>query len=372
MKVCHLTSVHPIDDVRIFVKECTSLAAHGFDVTLIACGDTAFEDIKNGVKRISLHVPVKNRLHRMITRSRAVYKKALEVNADVYHFHDPELLLVGYFLIKKKKKAVFDSHEDVPTQILAKTYLQKWLRTVLLFFYNKYESHICKKLTAIVAVTEPIKNRLASLNKNTISVKNYPILKEIDIKNNIKWENKQARLCYVGSISSIRGFYEMIEAIQKTKTAVTLELAGTFHEKGLEKKIIAPPGSSHINYRGQLNRDHVYKLYEESIAGLVILHPTMNYLDSLPVKMFEYMSAGIPVIASNFPLWRQIVEGNECGLCVNPYKPEEIAQAIDFLATNPDVAEQMGKNGQEAVKRKYNWQPEEEKLIRLYKELAIA
>lgn len=90
-KVCHFTTVHSINDGRIFFKECTSLAANGFDVTLIACGDKAFEDVKNGVKRILLKVPVKNRLQRFFKRSKAVYKKALEVDADIYHFQNFKL-----------------------------------------------------------------------------------------------------------------------------------------------------------------------------------------------------------------------------------------------------------------------------------------
>ncbi len=90
--VCHLTSVHPVEDVRIFHKECVSLAKHGFDVTLVACGEPAYKQNKNGVNVVSLDVPVKNRFERMTKRTRAVYKKALEVDADIYHFHDPELL----------------------------------------------------------------------------------------------------------------------------------------------------------------------------------------------------------------------------------------------------------------------------------------
>ena len=143
VKVCHLTSVHPIDDVRIFVKECTSLAAYGFDVTLIACGDTAFEDTKNGVKRISLCIPVNNRLQRMIKRPKAVYKRALEVNADIYHFHDPELLPIGKKLKKKGKKVVYDVHEDLPNDILVKEWIPILFKKDLFHYIKNNRTLLC-------------------------------------------------------------------------------------------------------------------------------------------------------------------------------------------------------------------------------------
>ena len=124
-----------------------------------------------------------------------------------------------------------------------------------------------------------------------------------------------------------------------------------------------------MDYRGWLDRQGVKTVLNESFAGLVTLHPIVNYLDALPVKMFEYMAAGLPVIASNFALWKQIIEGNQCGLCVDPLNPKAIAEAIDYLVTHPEEAEKMGLNGQRAVQELYNWGNEERKLIQLYESL---
>ena len=158
-KICHFTSVHPIDDIRIFHKECVSLAANGYDVTLIACGENAFEDVVEGVKRISLSVPVKNRLQRFFKRSKAVYKKAIEVNADIYHFHDPELIPIGLKLKKNWKKVIFDSHEDVPNQILAKEWLPSFIRKLVSFVYRKYETMAVKKFDGLITVTPTLTDR---------------------------------------------------------------------------------------------------------------------------------------------------------------------------------------------------------------------
>ena len=84
------------------------------------------------------------------------------------------------------------------------------------------------------------------------------------------------------------------------------------------------------------------------------------------------MSAGVPVIGSRFPLWQEIIEGNRCGLCVDPLNPEEIAEAIEYLVGNREEAEEMGRNGQRAVEERYNWSVEENRLIRFYESLAEA
>lgn len=107
----------------------------------------------------------------------------------------------------------------------------------------------------------------------------------------------------------------------------------------------------------------------QSKAGIVTFHPLPNHIDAQPNKMFEYMSAGLPIITSNFPLWKEIVEGNNCGICINPLEPKEIAQAIEYIITHPKEAEQMGQNGKKAVLEKYNWGVEEKKLFEIYKEL---
>jgi glycosyltransferase involved in cell wall biosynthesis len=120
---------------------------------------------------------------------------------------------------------------------------------------------------------------------------------------------------------------------------------------------------------GQVNRAEVRNVLGRSVAGLVTFHALPNHVDAQPNKMFEYMSAGIPVIASNFALWRDIIEGNQCGICVDPMNPEAIAAAIDYLIEHPEDAKKMGENGRKAVLEKYNWLMEEKKLINLYKEL---
>ena len=123
-----------------------------------------------------------------------------------------------------------------------------------------------------------------------------------------------------------------------------------------------------VDFHGYINRNEVQKILANSSVGIVTLHPTNAYIESLPVKMFEYMAAGIPVIASNFPLWKEIVEGNNCGICVDPLDPKEIGGAIQYLIDNPKESEKMGKNGLRAAINTYNWSLQEKKLFSFYKQ----
>lgn len=121
-----------------------------------------------------------------------------------------------------------------------------------------------------------------------------------------------------------------------------------------------------IRFIGKISREEVNELYGKSRAGLVIYQPAANHIESQPIKMFEFMAAGLPVVASNFSLWKVIIEDSQCGICVNPKKPNEVRTACLELLDNPLKAQKLGQNGRKSVEAKYNWEIEEKKLIELY------
>lgn len=362
-KVCHISTAHTSFSVRIFHKQLKSLSAAGYDVTFVV--QNANNEKKNGIRIVALP-KAKNRIHRMLWLTFKAFYLGLSQKADVYHFHDPELIPIGLILKFLKNKVIYDAHEDLPRQMLSKKYATKFLPEKTLWVIEKVENFAAKRFDAVVAATPFIRDRFLRLGCNSVDINNFPILSEVD-QPDTAWLNKESAACYVGGIGDIRGIFEMVEAIGQTN--VKLLLAGQFSSSSERNQAIGMSGWANVEELGQLTWKEVQQVLSRSIAGLVLYHPVSNHINARPIKMFEYMAAGIPIIASNFPLWREIIEGNKCGICVDPLDSGAIAGAIQWIANHPDEAKRMGKNGQKAAKEKYDWKTEEKKLLTLYEGL---
>ena len=362
MRITHLTSVHPRNDTRIFYKMCQSLVAHGHQVTLIVA-DGKGDMVCNGVSIIDVGAS-KDRFDRIRHAPGRVYAKAVALDSELYHLHDPELMPVGLKLKRQGRRVIFDSHEDVPGQMLGKHYLKKPVAWILSKSIAVYEARACAKFDGVIIPGLFIRDKFLRINPNTIDINNFPVSGELDTRT--PWEAKSSEVSYVGGIAGIRGILQMVRAMEKVHSKVRLNLCGQFVAPDVERACKGMPGWTHVNEHGFVDRSRVRDVLARSTAGLVVLHPNPNYINAQPVKMFEYMIAGIPVIASDFPLWREIVVGNRCGLCVDPMDVDAIAGAIDYLIEHPDEARRMGENGRRAVLEKYNWQTEEKKLLEFY------
>ena len=359
--ICHITSAHRRYDIRIFVKECITLAKAGYMVSLIVADDLG-DEVKNGVAIYSVG-KLESRFNRMLKIPQQIYVKILELQPDVVHFHDPELLIIGYRLAKHGFKVVYDVHEDVPKQILSKYWIPKIIRPVVAKSIKILEKFCAKRFYGIVAATPIIAQRFKLCNLNTISLCNYPLLSELDMTYTT-WDNRENTLCYIGSISQTRGIKPVVASLAISR--LPLMLAGIFSDDINEKQLFKLNGSEYINYLGILNREEIAKLLQRVKIGLVTLFPTPSYVESLPIKLFEYMLAGIPVIASDFPLWREIITRYDCGILVNPHNPQDIAAACQQLLNNQEQSMQMGENGRLAVLDHFNWEQEQAKLLAFY------
>jgi len=367
VRIVHLTTVHPPFDTRIFHKEAKTLAKAGYDVALVAQHDR--DQVVDGVRIIALPKP-KNRFMRIFGLTWRTFRLAVNDHADIYHFHDPELLPVGVLLkLFTKGKVIYDVHEDVPAQILTKHWIPAILRRPIAWLFERWEKLAAWFFDAVVVATEGIAERFSK--HNPIVIHNYPNLEMLPPTLRSTTTEDERVLIYVGGISRLRGAVEMVDALACLPHIdnLRLDLIGRFEPASLEAELQRVQGYQHVRFLGWLQSEKVYEHLSQADIGLVCLHPEPRYLIALPVKLFEYMAAGLPVIASNFPLWKEIVEGNECGIMVDPLNPKEIARAIEYLINHPDEAHRRGENGRRAVLEKYNWETEGQKLLALYEEL---
>lgn len=364
-EVVHLTTVHPRSDTRILIKECTSLSRK-YRLALVVADGLGNESREN-VSIIDIGKFV-GRFNRIRNASKKIYKQALVLDAKIYHIHDPELISVGIKLKKAGKKVIFDAHEDLPKQILTKHYLNPLVRKILSSCIEIYEKIQCAKFDGIVTATPYIREKFERINSEVMDINNFPLLSEFNYDTSFSVKNDYNAVCYVGAIDVVRGVEQNIKALPKDGE-IKLLLAGNFSNEQFYKQCIAQENWKFVNFNGFADREQVKYMFSQSFAGLVTLLPMPSYLDSLPVKMFEYMASGLPVVASNFPYWKDIIEKFECGICVNPLDTEEIKKALTFLAENPEICKKMGQNGRKAVLEKFNWNNEEIKLFDFYAKL---
>ena len=363
-KICIISTVHPASDVRIFHKQAKTLVEAGYEVVLIGRKPLTPIDEPN-IKFRELPAP-KNRFDRMVRLSLIAFKWAWSEQADVYHFHDPELIPVGIVLKLKGKKVIYDVHEDVPKQILIKYWIPSFLRRTASAGASLFERIGSRFFDGIVAATPTIARKFPC--GKTAVVQNFPILNELVIPDAMPYSERPNDIAYVGGITAFRGIREMIQAVEILPDTLKarLCLAGAFSPAELYDDISAMPGWERVEFLGWQTREQVAALLGRVRVGLILSHPAPSHYDALPTKLFEYMSAGIPVIASDFPLLREIVEQAECGLVSDPLDPCSIASAIEWLLNHPDEAEAMGKRGQQAVSELYNWEHEGKLLISFY------
>ena len=397
MKICILTTGHPALDGRIFYKETLSLKKAYEDITLIVPDDCG-ERIEQGIRIIGVGDPSKTYSiwHRFKLGSKIV-KKAIEIGADVYHFHDYELIF-KVMKIKRKLphcKLIYDVHEHYPDMMRRSRKFPKFIKPLIVFAVDKLEIYYAKKFDQIITADDATKERFKPYNERVDIIYNFteftpgleqtaPDPEKISEPENVNEpgpesspdRNKEYDVIYQGDITLERGVYHAVQAIKILRDKfpdIKMVFVGAFNDtlgKEIVDKYIAENNlQDHIEFTGRVPHSEVEHYIRKSKIGLVTLMPVPKFYKNIPTKLFEYMSCGLPVVGSNLPPIQRFLLPYNSGIIVDPTKPEEIAKAIGILLSDPRLCEEMGRNGIMAVREEYNWGKMEEVLLKIYKRL---
>lgn len=361
-----MTSVHKPYDTRIFLKECRTLAKAGFDVTLIVPGQADAE--RDGVKFVTVPKP-SGRRERMLKTARLVCRAALQQNADLYHFHDPELIPWGLWMRLRGKRVVYDAHEEAANDVRDKTWLAPGVRSFAANFVNWLEAVGAKFFNGIIASRPSLMEHFPK--SKTALVNNFPILGELGRDDVSPFRQRPRRACYVGGLNVERGFREMVEGLGAIPDDYEFELwiAGEVSPPELVEEMKAKPGFKRLKLLGMQNREQVAQLLNDSRFGIVFFKPIANHINSLPTKLFEYASASLPTVGTNMPHWQNVIQDGGLGFVLDIENPKEVGERFMYLTDHPDECEKVGKHAKIAVETEFNWDVESKRMIDLYRRI---
>ena len=368
MHICHISTVHPRTDTRIFLKYCkTSGSNYGQCSFIVADGKGSLRD--GNVDIIDLGKS-RTPLRRIFSGFFKVIKNALKIRANVFHIHDPELIFAGIFLRMLKKIVVMDIHEDAPAQLKDKHYLNSALKSTLSVSLKLTEIATFRFFSGLIAATPHLKGIYSAYNRNVIGIYNYLLISELQTDDIPRDQSPTRRICFVGGIEEKRGIRQLIEALPLVRPRVELILGGNFPDQSFYQSLTETEGWGFVDFRGYLTRDQMTEVFQESSIGVVTFLPAENHNNSLPNKIFEYMGAGLPVLASNFDSWANLIEGKGLGCCVDPTDQKLIAGKIESMLSDGENLKHIGRVGTKMVKETYNWDSQLQSLFEFYSSLA--
>ncbi len=365
--ICIITTIHEPFDARIYRRELTLLIKAGYSIALIAPWPKPNIQIPNLTFR-SLKYP-KNRAMRIIHALKIFYM-ALTIRARSFLFHDLDFLPFGYLLKKLKKvPIVYDCHENYPEEILeGKEWIPKPLRKPLAEIVRIVENFVVKRIDYVIAVVPYQVRRFNSLGAKCILIRNFTDLR---IMENLSHESNN--VVYIGSISINYGadlLIDIARELKKRNCDIKLIIADRF---GADRKLreyfidIIKKESLPIIIEPSVPPQKIDKILERGSIGLLIAKNTKSKDLALPMKLFEYMAAGMPIVAANLEVTKDIMGTALCGIVVGKNEAKYYVDAIIRIMNDANLYNLYRANGFRAINYLYNWQNEFDRIVKLFK-----
>lgn len=373
IRVCVMTSVHPPFDTRVFHREAKSMAAAGFRMRLIGPGAPDGQTVED--VRFSSLPAIGGRAGRPL-RWPILMWKAMKARADIYHFHDPELLPWGVLLHwLTRKPVVYDAHEFLREDIRHKHWIPSKLRKPVSELAERMEKWCAGRLSAVVTVTDEMTERFRPYQKHVVTVRNLPPAP----KDGLQVERKPI-VIYAGLLNIDRGLgllRDIATIVHAEVPEAEFHILGTVEWHGIEPAVarMSPEdwAAIGVTFFGTIPQPEVAPRMAQSSVGWLPLDPSVaNAFLAWPIKLVEYMAAGVPVVASDLPIQAKVIDDADCGIVVDALNSDAHAKAMVKLLRNPAEIERLGANGKRAALSLYTWEGESDKLQSLYRTLVSA
>lgn len=361
--ICYLTGMYPRQDSLIFHRQGKSMAGAGYKVTYLVCDEEADETLE-GVEIVSCRFKPKNRLERMLKTRGMLYRKAVEVDAEVYQISEPELLPLGLKLRRLGKKVVYNMREYSSADLKYKTYLHPWLRLPASWLLEVFMRSALRKYQAVFSVTPELVKVVGQKwgIAHSYLLTNFPMVDPLFELTKEDYLKRGNVLAYIGTIYDTSRQEQVFKALENLPR-VSYLMAGILGPGA--QYVTQLPYWRNVRFINGFKRQELSCIFAQCSMSNVLRDDAASGTPNGSfgvIKLFESMEAALPIICSDVPVNRQLVEEYRAGICVNPNRADQIEEAIRFLVENKELAYEMGQNGRRAVLEKYNW----ENQFRLY------
>lgn len=365
--IVHLTTGREPFATRVYIRESRTLVEAGYEVCNVTPGGVASDD---GIRVVPVRLP-RNRAERMLITPWVVTWRARRLRPAAWHLHDANLIPPGLLLRLLRQRVVYDGHEILGDQVRERPWIPLLLRRVAAWLAVLLERVAVGSFSAAI-FAEPAA-AAGYPSRSTVTVRNFPSPEDDGPPPPSKsdYTTRDEIALYTGDITYTRGAIEMVQAMGRlpASTSARLALVGRINSPGLKEEMSKLAGWTSVDFAGRVEYADLKGYWARARLGLAVLHPTRQYLHSVPTKLFEYMAAGLPIVISDFETWRPYVVPYDCGILVDPRDVDQIAEAIASLSSNPDEAWAMGQRGRKAIEERFNWSSEGARLVALYTDL---
>ena len=350
----------------VLYRQCQTLLKNGHNVKIIAWDRTNKRPKNENIDGIEVqNVGVKcsygdlaHLLVKIFSYYSQVFRMVLKEKFDVMHCHDIQTIPIGLFIGKLLgKKVIYDVHDFY---FDSESLLNNMLKAIDSFFASKADF--------ITVPSDYFSKYYMRINNNVSVIFNVP---EKDLFVPIKTSPQESAftISYFGSVRWDKQLVDMIK--------VTSELDGVevfIGGGGIKMKEIKKIAKKyrHVKVEGYVPYNNLVKRYWQSDCIYVVYPPTNQAIKySVPMKIFEAMACGIPVIANSEGYTGTFVKGNNVGRCIDEGDLQQIRKAIISLRDDPSLREKLGENGRKLIEEVYNWENMEKRLLEVYGESFI-